>query len=301
MSAEQPENQRRQSHRFVVSDAIQGELVLADRSRWPVRLLDQSAGGFSVVTDGSTPVSQGDTIQLQTDSFCSEVRVAYTKQMEHRKGDADPSVPRIRLGLQRMRDVAVPPDKDATDERWSTGHRSRPANQRSQILLLLGVIAIPILSILVVCTLLSIRSLRSTFVNSPTYEADLSEHSPSRLRIASDATDAPAGSSSTTPAGGAAVESRPEDLKYLPGATPFVTAGVIRDLQLSDAQLAKIRQILDYTDRLIAENEISRSLFESARQEVLDLLTDQQRQRWNAGNRAFNLRADEKPSRSPRK
>ena len=63
--------------------------------------------------------------------------------------------------------------------------------------------------------------------------------------------------------GSAPLESRPDDLKYLPGAAPFVTVGVIRDLQLSNAQLEKIRRILDYTDKLIAENEDSRSLFDS--------------------------------------
>jgi hypothetical protein len=100
--------------------------------------------------------------------------------------------------------------------------------------------------------------------------------------------------------GSAPLESRPDDLKYLPGAAPFVTVGVIRDLQLSNAQLEKIRRILDYTDKLIAENEDSRSLFDSARQEVLGILNDQQRQRWNARNRAANLRLEEKQTRNSR-
>jgi len=56
--------------------------VLADRSRWPVRLRDQSAGGFAVLTDCPAAVSRGDIVQLHTDSFCEEVRVVYTTEIE---------------------------------------------------------------------------------------------------------------------------------------------------------------------------------------------------------------------------
>ena len=57
---------------------------------------------------------------------------------------------------------------------------------------------------------------------------------------------------------------------------------MIRDLQLTDTQLQKIRGILDETDKVIAENEDCRVLFDLAHREVLELLNDQQRQRWEA-------------------
>jgi hypothetical protein len=168
MSAEQPQNQRRQSYRFAVSDPAQGELVLADRSRWPVRLLDQSAGGFAVLIDSSTPVGRGDVIQLQTDAFCSEVRVVYTIEIElaDGTGNASASAPRFRLGLMRLGDLAIPPDEHEHGRRWTSWHVSLPAANRSPISTFLG--AILVLGTIFFGILFCTRSSQSPAVHFPT-------------------------------------------------------------------------------------------------------------------------------------
>ena len=168
MSAEQPQNQRRQSHRFVVGDAVQGELVLADRSRWPVRLFDQSAGGFSVLTNGPIPVSPGDMLQLQTDSFCSEVRVVHAAEIEPDDGNGDASTPRFRLGLMRLGDLVKPPDEKEQAGAWLPWYVSRPNNHRSQIALFLCLLAIPVIAIIVIGGLHSLRPWRSPSAFSTT-------------------------------------------------------------------------------------------------------------------------------------
>ena len=53
--------------------------------------------------------------------------------------------------------------------------------------------------------------------------------------------------------------------------------------------MEKIRRILDNTNKAITENAECRLLFDSGRQEVLNLLNDQQRRRWRAFSGADKL------------
>ncbi|MGO9111792.1 MAG: hypothetical protein ACLP9L_21405 [Thermoguttaceae bacterium] len=295
MSTEQSQNQRRQSHRFGAGDAVQGELVLADRSRWPVRLLDQSAGGFAVETDGPTPLGRGDMAELCTDSFSSAVHVVYATAIEpgdedcDSDADASESVQRFRLGLMRLSDLAIPSHKNEDDRRWVPWHLSLPANHRGQIVLFLGVLTIPVIAMIIFGILLSTRPSPSSSARSPADGVFLAEQSLSKRNVLPDSVAAAVRNAGTGSQSSAQVESRSEDLKHLPGAAPFVTAGVIHELQLTDAQLAKIRRILAITDEAIAENEECRFLFDSARKKVLGLLNDQQRQRWGAYSGAGKL------------
>ena len=216
MNTEQPRNQR-QSHRFVVGDAVQGELVLADRSRWPVHLLDQSAGGFAVSTDGPTPIGQGETAQLQTDSFCSQVRVVYTTELEPGKGDGGESIPKFRLGLTRLGDLGTPPtDDDEPGRRWFPWHLSRPANNRSQIILFVCILAIPIVAIAIIGTLFSSRSLRGYFVHSSTDGVDAAGQPLGERNARPGSAAAPGGTTGVQAQESGQVESRLDDLKYLP-------------------------------------------------------------------------------------
>jgi len=280
MNAEQPQDQQRRSHRFVVGANVQGELVLANRSRWPVHLLDQSAGGFAVLTDGPTPIAHGDTAQLQTDSFCSQVRVVYSNEVVPGEGDGGESMPRFRLGLMRLGDLGMPSDDHESGSGWLPWRLSRPGNNRAQIILFLCILAIPVIAIMIIGTFLSSRSLRNYVVHSRT-DGDYTVDPLQRNGNASPGSaEAQGESAGTRGQGSAQLESRLDDLKYLPGAAPFVTTGVIRDLQLTDDQLERIRGILDETDKVIAENEDYRKLFDLGRREVLNLLTDQQRRRW---------------------
>jgi hypothetical protein len=279
MSTEQPQNQQRQSYRFAVGDAVRGELVLADRSRWPVRLIDQSAGGFAALTDGPAPVGCGDVVQLRTDSLCSEVRVVYATEIKPADdgGNAPAAASQFRLGLMRLGDLAVSSDEDKHGSRWIPWHVSLPSTGRGHIALFLAVVAIPIVVITVFGILLSARSSRGSSVHSAADDVY------------------PAG---TRPHGIALVEAGRGDLKHLPGASPFVTLGVIRELQLTESQVKEIRRILDETDKAITEDEEFRLLLDSSRQKVLNVLSGQQRQRWDAFSNA-DKRATEASRTAP--
>lgn len=285
MSTEQPHNEQRQSYRLPVSGVVQGKLVLADRSQWPVLLLDQSAGGFAVLADAPTPVGHGDVVQLCTDSSCTEVRVVSTTEIRPADGGADASAPRFRLGLTRLRDLAIPSDEYGQGGRRTPWHAPLTAAKRSQVALILAVFAIAVIVIVFFGIFLSDISSQGPSVPSSTYGLYPREQSQSTAIAPPDSS----ASSGTMPHNSAAAEVGREDLKHLPGALPFVTPGVIRDLQLTEAQLQKIRRILDDTDKAIAENQECRLLLDSAQKKVLNLLNDQQCRRWRAVSGADKL------------
>jgi len=167
--------------------------------------------------------------------------------------------------------------------------------------LLLGVLAIPVIAIIVIGILLTSRPSLSASAGSSIGDVHPAEQSFSKRNGLPNSVETSAGDADTKSHNSTPVESRPDDLKHLPGASPFVTAGVIRDLQLTDAQLAKIRRILAGTDQAIMENAECRLLFDTARQEVLNLLNSQQRQRWAAYNGAGALLTDGDHVRDPDK
>ena len=211
MSTEQPYNQRRQSCRLPVGEAVQARLRLADGSQWPVRLLDQSAGGFAVLADAATPAIQGDVVQLRTDSFCAEVRIIFSMEIEPADGGGTASAPRFRLGLMRLRDLAMPADENRQRRRWIPRRFSLAAASRTQIALLLGVFVVPVTLLLVFGILVSEDSLPRIFGYS---SADMVY--PGR-EAQTESTGLPGslGSSGTMLHSGH-LDMRPDDLKHLP-------------------------------------------------------------------------------------
>ena len=88
--------------------------------------------------------------------------------------------------------------------------------------------------------------------------------------------------SAAQPQQNAQLDSRPVELRRLPGALPFVMTGVVRDLDLTDDQIGRIHRIIDDTNAAIAQNEEMRQLLESARSEAVGVLTVQQRRQWES-------------------
>ena len=151
MRTARPQTENRESFRFPVGDAVQGEMILADQSRMPVRLLDQSAGGLGVLTDYAPPVCCGDVVQLHTDSFCCEARVVHLAKTERTGGDNDESAsgPQYRLGFIRLREIAVKSDEPERPERRGPWRISRPDFQQSPIAIIAVVFGIAVFAAVV--------------------------------------------------------------------------------------------------------------------------------------------------------
>lgn len=107
--SEIPDDERRDSFRCPVPPEHQeGELCEQAKKRktrrHPVRLIDESAGGFSVSCPNKAGIEEGRQLVLSTPKGQCGVRVVHA----HREGDTS------RLGLQRLFDINKPVSGDAS-------------------------------------------------------------------------------------------------------------------------------------------------------------------------------------------
>jgi hypothetical protein len=298
-----PQHENRQSRRFAVGDVVAGELILADRSRLPVRLIDQSADGFAVLTHGPPPLGRGDVVQFQTDDFLCEVRVAHMTEIRlgNEDGDKSDSEVLFHLGLKRLRDLSI-----ASDEQQQRGRQIRwrvvPQGFHSSLpAIILGMLAVAVILAVFFGILRSSPSAQPE-AKSPIDPPVATGNALAKRDALSNQAESSKGPTPAPPRPSVALDLKPDDLKRLPGALPFVIDGVARELQLRDAQLEAIRHIIDDTDQTIAKNEESRALLDASRQRVLGLLDPQQRRRWAAMNRAAtpSTKQDQPPTSAGR-
>jgi hypothetical protein len=84
-----------------------------------------------------------------------------------------------------------------------------------------------------------------------------------------------------------------EKIRRMPGATPFLTPEVVERLQLTESQQKRIKELIDSAkeaikriggllpDGRVKENEPAvKIILDAARENVIDLLDDQQKQKW---------------------
>ena len=76
---------RRHAYRIPVTAGNQAAHLRSDRVHLPVRLVDESATGFLLATDGDVPIAKNDILKLQTYAGWMEVEIAaYLSKMEKR-------------------------------------------------------------------------------------------------------------------------------------------------------------------------------------------------------------------------
>jgi hypothetical protein len=97
---------QRKSYRCPVDEAHQAAELAVGRRRVPIRLYNESAGGFAALADNDPGVSLGDVVGLRTCSGTFEVRVAHMSRVEPAAGDDRGPQSTFQLGLERLRDLA---------------------------------------------------------------------------------------------------------------------------------------------------------------------------------------------------
>jgi hypothetical protein len=275
--------ENRRSFRFQSSDAVQGALILANGRRWPICIADQSASGFGVLTDSLPPAKCGELLELRTDSFACEVRVVHITKNE---GAASGSVesqeaPTYCLGLIRLRDISIKSDNRKRNERHVRWRHFVPDAVQNPMALFAVVFGAVVVASTIVGVLSSNDSPERFGVNAHNDQVASAGGSLHNGRLSSD----PAGTargSAAQPQRNAQLDSRPVELKRLPGALPFVMTGVARELDLTGDQIERIHRIIDDTNAAIAQNEEMRQLLDSARSEAVGVLTVQQRRQWES-------------------
>lgn len=276
MNAAISQDENRRSRRLPGGDPSHGELELADHSHWPVTIVDQSAGGFGLLTDELPPTACGDIVKLHTDSQICEARIIHMTTNEPSVTIGSPSTSRYRLGLVRLRDIPLNPDGDEHDAQRVRFRLPSCDARLSPIAAFAVLLGIVVVGGIVISEVVLNTSAQDSKVSSRAGAND-------STRGLSDQASTQAKNAPTAPSHrNAEMDSERFDLKHLPGALPFVMNSVVRELALSDTQLEQIRHIIDDTDQAIATNEQSRLLMDNARKEALRVLTDPQRRRWAA-------------------
>jgi hypothetical protein len=281
--------------------AVQPDCLLAIGSqRLPAILGGESATGLYVLIQGSPLFWVEDTGVLRTSEAELAVCVANIVRMETEEDDLASNIPAFRIGLTRLAGTMYP---------WSAEGALRPQSAllplRKARPKLLSLVT-PTMSTwcprlrvslggLIACAMIVTPLALVAAVWHHAHQADTA-HSPTRAVITqstqpSIVEDGAQNSMTAAPAPS-------QEILRLPGVEPFLNPDVARKLELTPSQTSTFGR-LDKTTQAALQDlekywesagrlELARRrnvLLEAARQEALQLLTDQQRQQWDAMTR----------------
>jgi hypothetical protein len=289
-------NDQRKSFRCPVAESRQRCALLLDTGPAPGRLLDESAGGFSVLVACAAEPNVGQTVKIETDSGWFSVRVAHVSEAPQ-PADTDAatlpeSAPRwFRLGLVRLREIPPPQplvSVFAESPRVRLQQWCPSGGLLTSTLVLMTLLAVPVVLTAVI---------RHTGQHVPKSK---SGDDAINLRVPGFDVDPPAllGGSKSKQFRQAAhdVQRSLEDaIRRLDGTTATIAPEVARQLRLTEAQVAKLGRIgiateealrkLGSVSGLKGEQSLAASkrraaLLERAHAEMMDTLTEQQRAEW---------------------
>lgn len=299
--------EKRKSFRLPVLGSQQdGELRFYDQ-HMPVQVLDQSSNGYAVMVDQLPNVEIGSTGLLRSGDDWFEVRLANAKPVEPPALDeqSTPESPLqfYRLGLYRLRDAI---DPDHKKKLWSWPvlrvrlYNTMPANPTTiafGLLFVFFVVVVPVSFLLYlqdwngkkVGSSVALTKSIAAKDNSPNQqEPDWESLSPAVKNTSSLIVHA----KDSAPVKHTAnyVQEMSKFISGKPGASALVTQELIKELRISDKQQMQIHQIIDATNdalkKLKAEvnGQISpeqyQKLLKIARENALNLLTEEQRYHW---------------------
>ena len=102
-------SEKRSAFRCRVPASERESVLRVGRKRIPVRVLDESAGGFAVLVGRRPGVAADDVVRLWTDSGWHEARVVHVCEHEPAisdgNGGGERETPQFRVGLERLRDL----------------------------------------------------------------------------------------------------------------------------------------------------------------------------------------------------
>ena len=299
--------EQRKSYRCAVPSLRQeGELRFGE-FRLPVRLLDQSAGGFAVISWQPPGVEIDSEGLLRAGDDWHEIRLINVTQMEPPESEEDLAPDDqgecFRLGLCRLGD-AFDPDKKEASWSWSMlrDHLNNIMPSHSStvgfgVLFVTAVVVLPVVAILLmqnwngnrvgdeVGLAKSIAATAKQGNKEPDWEKLSSGAQSKATPILTSGEDA-------APLGG--LSNYTEELTHImsrnPGASVFLIPQVVRKLQITEEQKRQLQQIVATTSEVIIgmEDRLNgtigpeqyQKLHDMARNNALQFLTDEQRSEW---------------------
>jgi hypothetical protein len=312
---------KRQSCRFPVPDLRQeGELRFGD-IRMPIRVLDQSATGFAAMALQPSDVAVGSKGLLRAGDDWFEISLVNCTPIEPPESEDDSSVDDqtqfFRLGLYRLADISDPDEKQPGWMQpllhvcFSNVMPEKSSALGFGLLFVFIVVVLPVMAILIIqqsnsnkvvdakgfrkniagqaietkanpdwesipTTTRSIAKSMITAENTPTYLGRLANYADDLINI----------------------------IRSTPGASVFMVPEVITKLGITETQKHQLKQIIDTTNDVVNEWEILRNraispeeyqkLLQSARNNAMQVLTDDQRIKWQI------LSEENSPNKNPK-
>ena len=318
MSTTDTTSNQRESYRCPVADSRQNCILQVGDDHFSGRLMDESAGGFSVMLEKKPTLEIKQTAQLQTDGVWFNVRVMYLAEASppigSRLTDTDVPTQWFRLGLSRIGDALPPEEPKAPSFDWNFGlrKRDRPRTKggfpRSGIFLTFAAVAMPLVLIGIFWHTRHEKSGATIRVKDPWASWGNKKWSkPDRPINNKPFSNLPAGeerspfdSPSEGFGGVNAADSNRETrvqglIRRVPGPTVLVLPEVIDRLSLTDEQQELIRRLVDAMAEKIrdmADDPKSRgdretiasrrdAFYEEYRRRALEVLTPEQRGEWD--------------------
>jgi len=284
--------------------------LLINEAEVPARLIDESATGFGIRTNRPPGLEPEDVVRLETAAGLHEVGVTYVAPEIPAQWDPavpDGQGPTFRVGLKRLKEVIFA----ETVQPWF--RRIGLSRLIPSSIVLLSTACMLVLALVVGGVIAVIltwhpqsRPARSSTAGEPsTIQWLLDRQAKARPAEKPPAPSSPPAAESRKPDDGPEATSLGASLgehasqlgntiRKLPGAAAFALSDVARDLGLDDEQRQRIRAIVEAADeavRELAEQQESNrqhhaqdraALLEEAYQRALDVLTPEQRARWEA-------------------
>jgi hypothetical protein len=299
--------EQRKSYRYSVPSLRQdGELRFGE-FRLPVRLLDQSAGGFAAMSRQPPGVEIDSAGLLRAGDDWHEIRLINVTPMEPPESE-ETSTPEdqgqcFRLGLYRLGD-AFDPDKKEASWSWSMlrDHLNNIMPPHSPavgfgVLFVTAVVVLPVVAILL---------MQNWNGNSVGDEVGLAKSIAATAKLGKQEPDweklSSGAQSKATPILTSEEDAAPlkrlsnytEELTHVisrnPGASVFLLPQVVRQLRITEEQKRQLQQIAATTSEVIItiEDQINgaispeqyQKLHNMARNNALQFLTDEQRSKW---------------------
>ncbi|NQU21386.1 MAG: hypothetical protein HQ567_08895 [Candidatus Nealsonbacteria bacterium] len=104
MDPEQKYINQRKSYRCQVPEGQEYAELQVGRRRTPIRLFNESAGGFAALVQANVRVKVNDVLGLSTTMGRFEVRVAYVSEVIQASSGKGQEEPLLRIGLDRLDD-----------------------------------------------------------------------------------------------------------------------------------------------------------------------------------------------------
>lgn len=105
MNRRERANEQRKSFRCRVPEQRKEAEIKVGRRWVALKLFNESAGGFAAWTEQDPGVQVNDLVQLKSELGCFEVRVAHVGPVKASEKPGEEAGPSFRLGLERVRDL----------------------------------------------------------------------------------------------------------------------------------------------------------------------------------------------------